>query len=158
LPGSFLKKKTTVKHSFNIKFSTKEMTNQFSNPQTGIPTPVKIFTWILICAGLFFAYVFTFNPGLSFPGAAITDYSSQLGFASTGVRVLGSVAALLISVIWNKPQWLFITLISRLVIEVGDIVVGLTTGGTMMNNGMIGVIAALEFWAILKLWEVIKGK
>ena len=117
----------------------------------GIPKSVKVFTWVLICAGLFFAYVFTFNPGLSFPGASITDYSSQLGFASTGVRVLGSVVALLISVVYNKPQWLLITLISRLVIEVGDIVVGLLTGGTLANNLMIGLIALLELWAILTL-------
>ena len=116
-----------------------------------IPQSVKIFTWILICAGLFFAYVYTFNPGLAFPGAKITDYSSQFGFASVGVRVLGSVAALLISVIYNKPQWLLITLISRVFIEVGDIVVGFTTGGTKTNNVMIAVIAGLEIWAILKL-------
>lgn len=127
------------------------MTNSASTSHEGIPPAVKIFTWILICAGLFFAYVFAFNPGLSFPGAKITDYSSQLGFASTGVRVLGSVVALLISVICNKPQWLLITLMSRLVIEAGDIVVGVVTGGTMANNIMIGVIAAFELWAILKL-------
>lgn len=127
-----------------------------STSSVGIPQPVKIFTWVLICAGLFFGYAFTFNPGLAFPGAAITDYSSQLGFASTGVRVFGSVAALLISVLYNKPQWLLITLISRLVIEIGDIIVGFATGGAMMNNIMIGVIAALELWAILKLVEVTK--
>lgn len=126
------------------------MNNQTATMQT-IPPSVKIFTWVLICAGLFFAYVFTFNPGLAFPGAKITDYSSQLGFASTGVRVLGSVVALLISVIYNKPQWLLITLVSRLVIEVGDIVVGVATGGTMTNNVMIGVLAVCELWAILKL-------
>ncbi|SEM10305.1 hypothetical protein SAMN05421856_101111 [Chryseobacterium taichungense] len=63
-----------------------------------IPLSVKIFSWVLIVAGIFFFYVFTFNPGLSFPGASITDYSSRLGFSSTGVRVLGSVVALLISV------------------------------------------------------------
>ena len=67
------------------------------------------------------------------------------------MRVLGSVAALLISVIYNKPQWLLITLISRVFIEVGDIVVGFATGGTMTNNVMIAVIAGLEIWAILKL-------
>lgn len=128
-----------------------KMTNQISHEDEGIPHPVRLFTWVLICAGLFFAYVYTFNPGLAFPGAKITDYSSQFGFASTGVRILGSVAALLISVVYNKPQWLLITLISRLVIEVGDIVVGIATGGTMVNNIMIGVIAALELWAILKL-------
>lgn len=135
----------------NLKNEGNKLT-QLSLPNAaGIPQAVKIFTWVLICAGLFFAYVSTFNPGLSFPGAKITDYSSQLGFASTGVRVLGSVAALLVSVICNKPQWLLITLISRLVIEVGDIIVGFATGGTMVNNIMISIIAALELWAILKL-------
>ncbi len=119
--------------------------------ETGIPRAVKVFSWLLICAGLFFAYVFTFNPGLAFPGAQITDYSSQLGFASTGVRVLGSVVALLLSVLLNKPQWLLITLISRLVIELGDIAVGVATGGAMSNTLMIGLLAALELWAILKL-------
>lgn len=122
----------------------------------GIPQSVKIFTWVLICAGLFFAYVYTFNPGLAFPGTKITDYSSQFGFASVGVRVLGSVAALLISVIYNKPQWLLITLISRVFIEVGDIAVGFATGGTMTNNIMIAVIAGLEIWAILKLAKLNK--
>lgn len=130
------------------------MTSQSSAHNEGIPTSVRAFTWVLICAGLFFAYVYTFNPGLAFPGAKITDYSSQFAFASTGVRVLGSVAALLISVLYNKPQWLLITLISRLVIEVGDIAVGIATGGTMVNNIMIGVIAALELWAILKLAKI----
>lgn len=127
------------------------MTSTLPAAPVGIPPPVKVFTWALIGAGLFFAYVFTFNPGLSFPGAKITDYSSQLGFASTGVRVLGSVVALLLSVVYDKPQWLLITLVSRLVIEVGDIVVGIATGGTMVNNVMIGVIAALELWAIVQL-------
>ncbi len=122
-----------------------------------IPNSVKIFTWFLIIAGLFFFYVFTFNPGLSFPGASITDYSSQLGFSSTGVRVLGSVAALLISVVYNKPQWLFITLISRLVIETGDIIVNILTKGTLINTIMIGIIAILELWAVLKLYKIIKS-
>jgi len=126
-------------------------TTPASTTDNGIPKAVRIFTWVLICAGLFFTYVYTFNPGLSFPGAAITDYSSQFAFASTGVRVFGSVVGLLISVIYNKPQWLLITLISRLAIEMGDIVVGFATGGTLTNTIMIGVIAAFELWAILTL-------
>jgi len=126
------------------------------NVSQGIPLSVKIFSWILIIAGIFFFYVFTFNPGLSFPGASITDYSSRLGFSSAGVRVLGSVVALLLSVILNKPQWLFISLISRLVIETGDIIVNLATGGTLLNTIMIGIIAILEFWAVVKLYRIIK--
>ena len=125
--------------------------NEMTATEVGIPPSVKLFTWLLICAGVFFAYVFTFNPGLTFPGVQITDDASQFGFASTGVRVLGSVVALLLSVLLNKPQWLLITLISRVVIELGDIAVGIAMGGAWSNNLMIGVIATLELWAIWTL-------
>ena len=124
--------------------------------QAHIPKSVRFFTWFLIVAGLFFFYVFTFNPALTFPGAAITDYSSQLGFYSTGVRVLGSVVALLISVLLNRADLLAITLVSRLAIEVGDIAVGFATHGTMVNNIMVAIIALLELWAILKLLSAIQ--
>lgn len=43
------------------------MSNQPSVSSPGIPRSVQVFTWALSCAGLFFAYVFAFNPGLSFP-------------------------------------------------------------------------------------------
>lgn len=128
------------------------MTNQISPNPVGIPQPVKIFTWVLIAAGLFIAYVFAFNPGLVIPGAVITAFSSQLGFAA-GVRVFGSVVALLASVIYNKPQWLLVTLISRLAIELGDIVVSIATGGSLMSQISIAVIALFELWAI---WRLVK--
>ena len=131
------------------------MVNQISN--VGIPTPVKIFTWILICAGCFFFYVYTFNPVISFPNANLDSYSSKMGFASTGVRILGSVLALLISVIYNKPHWLFITLISRIFIELGDVVVGLNLDGVTANTFALVVLAGLEIWAVLRLWKVIKA-
>jgi hypothetical protein len=108
------------------------MTNQ--NLIIGIPTPVKIFTWILICAGSFFFYVYTFKPVISFPNATLDTYSAKMGFASTGVRILGSVLALLISVLANNPRWLFITLISRVFIELGDVVVGLILDGVTANS------------------------
>ena len=130
------------------------MTNQISN--VGIPTPVKIFTLILICAGCFFFYVYTFNPVISFPNANLDNYSAKMGFASTGVRILGSVLALLISVIYNKPHWLFITLISRIFIELGDVVVGLNLDGVTVNTFSLVVLAGLEIWAVLRLWKVIK--
>ena len=129
------------------------MTNQISNAT--IPTPVKIFTWILICAGLFFFYVYTFSPNISFPNANLETYSAKMGFASTGVRILGSVLALLVSVIYNKPHWLFITLISRIFIELGDVVVGLILDGATANTVALIVLAALEIWAVLRLWKVI---
>ncbi len=132
------------------------MANQNSNNQLGISTPVKIFTWILICAGIFFFYVYTFAPSISFSNANLDTYSAKMGFASTGVRILGSVAALLISVLANNPRWLFITLISRVFIELGDVVVGLQLDGVTANTGALIVLAAAEIWAVLKLWKVIK--
>ena len=123
-----------------------------------IPPVVKVFTALLIVAGLFFAYVFTFNPGLAFPGAKITDYSSQMGFMSTGVRVLGSVVGLAIALVLNSPRLLWLMLITRLVIEVGDIFVGFATGGTTANAIMIGTIALLELLAVIKLSQVIRAE
>lgn len=133
------------------------MATQTTNP-AGIPRMVKLFTVILILAGIFFAYVFTFNPGLVFPGAQITDYSSRLGFYSTGVRVLGSVVGLIIALALNSPRLLAIMLATRLFIEIGDIVAGIATGGTTSNNIMIGVIALMELLAILKLLQVIRAE
>lgn len=128
----------------------------FAIEKTGIPAIVKLFTVLLIVAGLFFTYVFMFDPGLAFPGAKITDYSSRLGFMSTGVRVLGSVVGLVIALAFNSPRLLFLMLVTRLVIEVGDILVGFATGGTPGNAIMIAAIALLELLAILKLWQVIR--
>jgi hypothetical protein len=132
------------------------MENQHST--LGIPKPVKIFTWVLIAAGSFFFYVYTFSPSLSFPNASLDTYSAKMGFASTGVRILGSVLALLISVSANNPRWLFITLISRVFIELGDVVVGLLLDGVTANTGALLVLAAVEIWAVLKLWQVIKDR
>ena len=123
----------------------------------GIPTAVKIFTWILICAGFFFFYVYTFNPSISFPNANLDTYSAKFGFKSAGVRVLGSVLVLLISVIYNKPHWLFITLISRVFIELGDVVVGLTLDGVTSNTVALIILASAEIWAVLRLWRVIQA-
>jgi hypothetical protein len=132
------------------------MINQTFTNNAVIPTPVKIFTWILICAGIFFFYVYTFNPGISFPNANLDTYSAKMGFASTGVRILGSVLALLISVIANNPRWLFITLISRIFIELGDVVVGLQLDGATVNTVSLLVLASAEIWAVLRLWKVTK--
>lgn len=131
------------------------MTNQ--NTTVGIPMPEKIFTWILICAGSFFFYVYTFNPAISFPNASLNTYSAKMGFASTGVRILGSVLALLISVLANNVRWLFITLISRIFIELGDVVVGLILDGITANTFSLMVLALLEIWAVLRLWKIIKN-
>lgn len=133
------------------------MTNRNSTNNDNIPKAVKIFTWVLILAGSFFFYVYTFNPSISFPNANLDTYSAKMGFASTGVRILGSVLALFISVLANNPRWLFITLISRVFIELGDVVVGLILDGPTANTASLLVLAALEIWAVLSLWKVIKS-
>jgi hypothetical protein len=131
--------------------------NAYTRADEGIPTPIKIFAWILIAAGCFFTYVFNFNPGLTFPGAVITDYSSQLGFSSTAVRVLSSVLALLISVCLNNAKFMAIALASRVVGEWGDVLVGLVYGGSMSNTIGLTVLGALELWATLTLFKGIKA-
>ena len=133
------------------------MKNSISNATHSIPTAVKIFTWILICAGLFFFYVYTFHPSISFPNANLDTYSAKVGFESTGVRILGSVLALFISVVYNKPHWLFITLISRVFIELGDVVVGLTLDGVTANTFALIVLASLEILAVVQLWKVMQS-
>jgi hypothetical protein len=130
------------------------MTNQISKPKMGIPIAVKIFSWILIFAGCFYFYVYTFNPSISFPNANLNSYSAKIGFESTGVRILGSVLAILISLINNKPHWLFITLISRIFIELGDIIVGLIHDGVNSNTFALILLIILEIWAVLQLWSV----
>ena len=130
------------------------MTTQ--SQSNNIPTAVKFFTAILILAGCFFFYVYTFNPSLSFPAANLETYSAKMGFASTGVRILGSVLALVISLLTNNARWLFITLVSRIFIELGDVVVGFNLDGITANTYALLVLATLEIWATLQLWKVIK--
>lgn len=50
------------------------------------------------------------------------------------MRILGSVLALLISVLANNPRWLFIALILRVFIKLGDAVVGLVLDGVTANT------------------------
>lgn len=118
-----------------------------NNLKKSLPKSVQIFTWILIGAGCFFFYVYTYAPHLSFPNANLDSYSAKLGFESTGVRILGSVIALLISVISNNPRWLFITLISRIFIELGDLFVGLNLDGVTVNTYALLILASAEIWA-----------
>ncbi len=128
-----------------------------SSTAAGIPRPVKIFTTLLILAGCFFFYVYTFNPGLSFPAADLSTYSAQIGFGSAGVRILGSVVALLISLLANNPRWLFITIISRVFIELGDLVLGLVLDGITSNTFALLALAGLEIWAVMALWKAIQN-
>ena len=114
--------------------------NSYTRADEGIPPLIRTLAWVLIVAGCFFTYVFNFNPGLSFPGASITDYSSQLGFSSTAVRVLSSVVALLISVCLNNAKFMAIALASRVVGEWGDVIVGLVT--IEITGGVVSIVHA----------------
>lgn len=134
------------------------MTHQNITTNQGIPKAVKVFTVILLCAGSFFFYVYTFNPGLSFPNANLDTYSAKIGFESAGVRIAGSLIALFISLVANNSRWLFISLISRISIELGDVVIGLVNDGVTANTFALIVLAAAETWATLKLWKVINLK
>ena len=131
--------------------------NAYTRADETIPMPIKAFACVLIAAGCFFAFVFNFNPGLAFPGTAITDYASQFGFSSTAVRVVGSVLALAISVYLNNAKFLAITLASRAVIEWGDVAVALIVGGSIANIVALSVLGGLELWATLVLLRQIKA-
>lgn len=126
--------------------------------RSGIPASVKLFAGVLSLAGLFFTYVYAFDPGLVFPGAQITDYSSRFGFYSAGIRVFGSVVGLVIALWLNSPRLLALMLATRLVIELGDLGIGVATGGAMSNNIMLVVLATFELLAIIKLLQVIRSE
>jgi hypothetical protein len=47
-----------------------------------IPTPTKIFGWILVAAGIFFAYVYAITPGAFFPVSRCKPSLKDLGFTA----------------------------------------------------------------------------
>ena len=106
------------------------MTTLNENLRPAIPRSAQIFGWILVMAGLFFGYIYMFQPGSFFPGVAITSYSEQFGLYSTGVRILGAVLGIAIALILNSAALLALMLATRIFIEVGDVFVGL-----VVNNG-----------------------
>ena len=61
-----------------------------------IPPKVRLFALVLVIAGSFFFYAYTFNPGLAFHGAVLDSYSAKMGFGSAGVRIFGGVLAIVI--------------------------------------------------------------
>lgn len=128
------------------------------NYNVWIPLSVKVFTIILISAGLFFGYVYTFNPSLTFPGTAITDYSSQFGFGSAGVRVFGWVFALIVCLLLNNPRFLLITMFSRVFVELGDVILWLSLWWEIKNAIPLIVLASFEIWAVIRLSKVVKWK
>lgn len=123
-----------------------------------IPFSAKIFGWILVLAGTFFAYVYMAMPGNFFPGVVIETFSEKFGLYSTGVRILGSVAGIIIALLLNSAALLALMLATRIFIELGDVVVGLVVnGGPDANTVTLSILAALEIYFLLKLVKVVRG-
>lgn len=117
-----------------------------------IPISARIFGWLLVAAGLFFAYVFAFHPTLSFPGIAADGVSAKFGLYSTSVRVLGSVLGILIALIVNNRHFLALMLATRAFIELGDVLVGFNIyGEPNANTFILSALAAVELYFVFKL-------
>jgi hypothetical protein len=118
-----------------------------------IPISAKIFGYFMICAGLFFAYVYMFNPSIAFPGIEIQTVSEQFGLYSTGARIIGSVVGIAVALWFDSAVLLALMLITRVCIELGDIVVGLVVHGGAVdtNTFTLAVLAAVEVFFIVKL-------
>ena len=121
--------------------------------QPQIPVPAKVFGWILVLAGTFFAYVYMVMPGAFFPGVEIRTFSEQFGLYSTGVRILGSVLGIVIALVLNSAALLALMFATRFFIELGDVAVGLivNNGAPDANTFTLTALAAVEAYFIVKL-------
>lgn len=127
------------------------MTNVLS---TAIPLRAKVFGWILVLAGTFFAYVYMVTPGAFFPGVTVETFAEKFGLYSTGVRILGSVLGIVIALMLNSAALLAIMLATRVFIELGDVGVGLVlNGGADANTVTLIGLAAVEIYMLRFLVE-----
>ncbi|MBL9062761.1 hypothetical protein [Tabrizicola sp.] len=121
----------------------------FSAP---IPTRSKLFGWLLVLAGCFFAYVYMATPGAFFPGVTVETFAEKFGLWSTGVRILGSVLGILVALLLDSAALLALMLLTRIFIELGDVVVGLVlNSGPDTNTFTLTALAAVEFYMCLFL-------
>lgn len=124
-----------------------------------IPMPAKIFGWLLVLAGMFFAYVYMATPGSFFSGIVIETLSEKFGLYSTGVRILGSVLGIAIALVLNSAALLALMLATRAFIELGDVLVGLTVNGTPdANTVTLTLLAAVEIYFVLKLSKLVRAR
>ncbi len=122
-----------------------------------IPLPAKVFGWILVAAGCFFAYVYTVLPGAFFPGVTVTTFSEQFGLYSTGVRILGSVLGIIIALLLNSAALFALMLATRIFIELGDVTVGLMLNHAPDSNTYtLLALAAVEGIVLLSLIRVLR--
>lgn len=121
-----------------------------------IPLSAKVFGWLLVVAGFYFFYVFTQVPGSFFPGVVIETYSEKFGLYSTGARVLGSVAGLAIALWLDSAALLALMLATRILIEIGDILVGLILNQAPdANTYALAVTAGIETIFLIILLRVL---
>jgi len=117
-----------------------------------IPTRAKVFGWLLVLAGCFFAYVYAVTPGTFFPGVTVETFSERFGLYSTAVRILGSVLGILVALLLNSAALLALMLLTRIFIELGDVATGLVlNGGPDANTLTLGLLAAAELYMLLFL-------
>lgn len=122
-----------------------------------IPLPAKVFGWILVAAGCFFAYVYTVLPGAFFPGVTVTTFSEQFGLYSTGVRILGSVLGIIIALLLNSAALFALMLATRIFIELGDVTVGLMLNHAPDSNTYtLLALTAVEGIVLLSLIRVLR--
>ena len=126
--------------------------------QPSIPTIPKVFGWILVLAGSFFAYIYMFSPGSFFPGVSVSTYSEQFGLYSTGVRILAAVLGIVIALYFNSAALLALMLVTRVFTETGDVVVGLVVnqGVPDTNTFTLLILAAIEVYMIVLLLNVLR--
>ena len=121
----------------------------FSQP---IPLRARVFGWVLVAAGCFFAWVYMAAPGGFFPGVTVETFSERFGLYSTGVRILGSVVGIVIALALNSAALLALMLATRIFIELGDVLVGLVlNGGPDANTVTLTVLAAVELYMLVFL-------
>ena len=117
-----------------------------------IPMRAKVFGWLLVAAGCFFAWVYTVAPGAFFPGVTVESFSERFGLYSNGVRILGSVLGIGIALILNSAALLALMLATRIFIELGDVGVGLVLNGAPdANTWTLIALAAVETYMLLFL-------
>lgn len=123
-----------------------------------IPLRAKIFGWILVLAGCFFAYIYMITPATFFSGVSVTTFAEKFGLYSTGVRILGSVIGILAALLLNSAALLALMLVTRIFIELGDVTVGLVlNGGPDANTFTLLALAAVEMYILIFLVKTIRS-
>jgi hypothetical protein len=123
-----------------------------------IPARAKVFGWLLVAAGCFFAYVYMVMPGAFFPGVTVETFAEKFGLYSTGVRILGSVLGIGVALLLNSAALLALMLLTRIFIELGDVAVGLILNGAPdANTFTLTALAAVELYMLLFLIRRIRS-